>query len=112
MTVEDYIRCKLQAFNITEADMADMIISGVPLDEEYSSENADAVGVAIIPLVERFVLAPRPSNISENGFSMSWDYSQLGRFYLWLCKRYGRTPDAEVVSLLGISTITDISDLW
>jgi len=113
MTIKEYITCKLEAFHISEADMADISIdAGIGLDEEYSAENAETVGRSLVPFIERFVLAPRPTNVSENGFSMSWDYKDIGKFYLWLCKKYGITPDDDVVSMLGISVIKDITDCW
>ena len=31
---------------------------------------------------------------------------------MWLCRKYGVAPDNEVVAALGLSTITDKSDIW
>lgn len=37
---------------------------------------------------------------------------RIGQYYMWLCRKYGVTPDNEVVAALGLSTITDKSDIW
>ena len=67
---------------------------------------------AMISVIEELMLAPYMSNVNENGFSVSWDYSRIGQYYMWLCRKYGVAPDDEVVAALGLSTITDKSDIW
>ena len=66
----------------------------------------------MISVIEELMLAPCMSNVNENGFSVSWDYSRIGQYYMWLCRKYGVAPDNEVVAALGLSTITDKSDIW
>jgi hypothetical protein len=58
------------------------------------------------------VLAPRLQSVNESGFSLSWDFATLGKYYLWLCRRYGVSADSDTLQLLGISTITDKTDIW
>lgn len=91
--------------------MAD-ISTSVNLEEDYSSDNEQKVGKAMIGILEELVLAPYMSNVNENGFSVSWDYSKVGQYYMWLCRKYGVDPDNDVVAALGLSTITDKSDIW
>ena len=111
MKIREYISQKLRAWNITDAQLED-ISSGIDLDEEYTSDNFQVVGKAIISVIEELMLAPYMSNVNENGFSVSWDYSRIGQYYMWLCRKYGVDPDDEVVAALGLSTITDKSDIW
>lgn len=110
MTIKEYISQKLSAFgNLTDAEFADMAIE---LDSEYSQGNAEEVGKVLCQFIEERVLAPRVSNVSENGFSISWDFNNLGKYYLWLCKKYGLTPNEDVLSMSGISVIRNVSDIW
>ena len=111
MKIREYISQKLRAWNITDAQLED-ISSGIDLDEEYTSDNSQVVGKAMISVIEELMLAPYMSNVNENGFSVSWDYSRIGLYYMWLCRKYGVAPDDEVVAALGLSTITDKSDIW
>lgn len=111
MKIREYISQKLRAWNITDAQLED-ISSGIDLDEEYTSDNFQVVGKAMISVIEELMLAPYMSNVNENGFSVSWDYSRIGQYYMWLCRKYGVAPDDEVVAALGLSTITDKSDIW
>lgn len=111
MKIREYISQKLRAWNITDAQLED-ISSGIDLDEEYTSDNSQVVGKAMISVIEELMLAPYMSNVNENGFSVSWDYSRIRQYYMWLCRKYGVAPDNEVVAALGLSTITDKSDIW
>ena len=111
MKIREYISQKLRAWNITDAQLED-ISSGIDLDEEYTSDDAQVVGKAMISVIEELMLAPYMSNVNENGFSVSWDYSRIGQYYMWICRKYGVAPDDEVVAALGLSTITDKSDIW
>lgn len=111
MKIREYISQKLRAWNITDAQLED-ISSGIDLDEEYTSDNSQVVGKAMISVIEELMLAPYMSNVNENGFSVSWNYYKIGQYYMWLCRKYGVAPDNEVVAALGLSTITDKSDIW
>ncbi len=114
LTTRDYISQKMSAFGrISEAELLDMAVVGqFSLDETYSEENAKKIGVALASFIEERALAPRVSSMSESGFSMSWDYSGLGKYYLWLCRKWGVTPNADALSMLGFSAIIDRSDIW
>lgn len=110
MTNREYISKKLAGFNLTEAQWVDLAEAGIGPDDEYTG--GKSFGVTMISFIEELVLLPRLSNISENGFSMSWNYADIGKYYYWLCKKYGVKPDADVLSLLGISSIIDVSEIW
>lgn len=113
MNVRDYILQELKAFDLSEAQLLDMSLSqGFELDDEYNEETMKPVGVSIAGLIEKMVFAPKLSNVSEGGFSMSWDYGSLGKYYLWLCRKWGLTPNDGVIGMLGVSSINDKSDCW
>lgn len=113
MTVREYISQKLAAFGVAEAYYVDIVLSsGIVLDDLYSAENAAQVGEAMISVLEELMVVPRQSNISEGGFSMSWDFSGLGKWYILLCKRYGKEADADIVAQSGISVIRDMTSVW
>ncbi len=114
MTIQEYVSQKLRAFSLTEADLVDVMMSlgDISLDEEYTFDIAPSVGKAMASAIEGLVLAPRLSNINEGGFSMSWDFGDLGKYYVYLCKRWGVPVNNDVLSATGISAIMDASKLW
>lgn len=111
MSIREYITQKFQAWNVTLANLMD-VGSYIDLDNEYTSENADSVGKAMVSIIEELTLAPYMSQVNENGFSVSWDYSKIGQYYMWLCRKYGVEPNTDVMAALGLSTIRDMSDIW
>ena len=113
MTIREYVSQKLQAFNLTEAALTDFMMSlGMSLDDEYTFDIAPSVGKAMASSLEELVLAPRLSNINEGGFSMSWDFSDLGKYYVYLCKKWGVKVNDDVLTASGISAIIDKSNCW
>lgn len=113
MTIREYVSQKLRAFNLTEAALADFTMSlGMSLDDEYTFDIAPSVGKAMASSLEELVLAPRLSNVNESGFSMSWDFAELGKYYLYLCKKWGVPVNDDVVSAAGTSAIIDKSSIW
>lgn len=110
MTIKQYIQQKMSAFGkISDADLID---TGLALDAEYTEDVTNEVGMALCSLIEERVLAPYVQNVSESGFSMSWNMDNIGKYYLWLCKRYDKKPDGDVLSMLGVSLIKDVSNIW
>ena len=107
MTNREYILQKLSGFNVTEALLADMKVN---LNEEYTP--SFEMDMAIIGALEELLLAPDIRNVSESGFSMSWDKTNVGKWYIHLCQKVGRKPDPDILPLLGVSMINDISNLW
>lgn len=114
MTVREYILQKFNAFGtITEAELLDMSLeSGINLDDELSPDMAEAVGKAQVAFIEQRVFAPTLKSISESGFSASWDYSNIGKYYMMLCRKYGITPDNAVLGQLGVNAILDRTEIW
>lgn len=107
MTIRDFITSKFQSFGIqlSEADLAETGLT-VDLDAELTKDNQKDVYTVLANVLIPFLLL-RPSNINEQGFSVSFDRESLLRFYAWLC------------DLLGIddvlnkkSKMIDRSDLW
>ena len=113
MTIREYVSQKLQAFNVTEAVYADLAaVLDMSIEDEYTFEVAPVVGKALAQVIEELILAPRLSNINESGVSMSWDFADLGKYYLYLCNRWGVKANEDALSASGISTITDKTNLW
>ena len=113
MTIREYISQKLGAFGLSEAYYHDVVLSsGLAMDDSYTAENAEKVGKAMITLIEEVMFIPRQSSISESGFSVSWDFESLGKWYLVLCRRYGVAANQDVLAMTGISSIIDMSDIW
>lgn len=113
MTIREYISQKLNAFGLTEAHYHDVVIaSGLALDDIYTADNVSDVGKAMVSLIEELIFSPRLTNVNEGGFSMSWDFGGLGKWYLLLCRRYGVKPNADVMSQMGVSAIVDRTSKW
>lgn len=113
MTVREYLSDKLRAFGITEAWLDDSSRSaGIAMDGDMAEYDPVVIGRALTVMIEELILAPRISNVSESGFSMSWDFSNLAKYYIWLCKRWGVPRNEDVVAMAGISSIIDKSDIW
>ena len=90
MKVADYIKGKFQTFGITvsEADLLEISLSsGISGEDEMDQSNIGLVSVAMAKFIPSLLL--RPTSISENGFSMSWDTKGLKEYYSFLCKKYG-----------------------
>lgn len=113
MTIREYVTQKLQAFNVTEAFLLDFVsASGLSLDDEYTFDVAPIVGKALAQTIAELILAPRLSNVNESGFSMSWDFSELGKYYMYLCRTWGLEPVEEALTVSGMSVIMDKTSMW
>lgn len=111
MTIGEYIKGKLHACEISDAQLLDVSIEGgFSLDDEYSALNAKESNTALASIILEYLLAPKRTNISESGFSVSWDYDGLAKYYLLLCRKWG--IDNDNADLLGLTVIKDISDTW
>lgn len=90
MTIGDYLKQKFQSFGIrlSEADLLD-ILSGSKLGQadEMTDEFVELVHVGIANFIPSLLL--RPTSISENGFSLSWNEQGLKEYYAYLCSKYG-----------------------
>lgn len=114
MTIREYISGRFSEMGLTvsEADFADIMAGGLDIEGTYDGSVTREVGVALIPFIAEYVMKPKTKAVSEGGVSVSWEYGDLVKWYMWLCKRYGITPDDDLLALSGISTLTDISDRW
>lgn len=107
MTNGEFIQKQLVSFGVTDADMA--TVKGVDLDAELVQADAEQ---AMIPLLATLALKPYQKSINENGFSVSWDMSNIGWWYRYLCSKYGVKPDANVMQAMGLSVIVDRTSKW
>lgn len=107
MTVGEYLTSLFTGISIPEAFLVD---TGLDLEQDYSPDLP--IGEQVVGLAGSIINMVSLKSVSENGFSMSWDTGRLGKFYLWLCRKYGIKPDGELLADLGISSIIDISDTW
>lgn len=108
MTNLEYIKAKLPSLNIGEASLLD---AGIDPSAEYEPQSV-VVGRALVNVVEDQLLAPQMSSVNEQGFSISYDTKNLGKYYYYLCRKWGVTPNKDVISMLDLSTVSDISNLW
>jgi hypothetical protein len=113
MTIGEYIRTTLNPYGVNETTIFDILLeSGMEETDDYTAENQAAVGRALCKGVESILFQPRLKSISENGFSETWDYANLGKFYLWLCRKWGVKPDEEATAALDMNVITDRTGKW
>lgn len=112
MTNRAYIIDKLKPFELGESLFADIEAQGIILDEEYEPTNQMVIMNSIIDCLEELLMRPRVESVNEGGFSLTWRFEDLGKFYLYLCRKYGRKPLKDITSLLGISSITDKTSIW
>ena len=98
--------------SLSGADFADLEAAGLDIGSDYGPDVVSEVGVALIPFIAEYITRPKPKSVSEGGLSISWEYGDLAKWYLWLCKRFGVTPDDDILALSGINTLIDISDKW
>ncbi len=113
MTVGEYIQQKLPFFHLGEAQFADIYARfGLDARQDYSIDCNLNVNKAIVSIIEEQVLAPKQKSVNEGGFSATWNYDDLGKLYMYLCKKYGITPNPDVETSLGIKMIKDASAKW
>lgn len=114
-SIRAILSSKLAPFGDTEALLADFCRytnNTLDLDSELSEENELEWAKGFASVIEERIFAPRQASVSEGGFSQSFKFDDLAKYYLWLCRKYGLDPNEDVLTLCGISTITDKSDLW
>lgn len=111
MTIKEYMSQKLQAFNVTEAQLLDITLEeNIDLEDEADDMTPRDLGIMMIHSLENVLFAPRLKSVSESGFSMSFHYEDATKYYLYLCRKWGITPVEELLS--GINTIIDKSTIW
>lgn len=102
---------KLQAFNLTEAQLLDITLQqNLDLESDADGMTARDLGLLTIGALEEALLAPRVSQISESGFSISFHYEDATKYYLYLCRKWGVTPNEDIIS--GVNAIIDKTSIW
>ncbi len=100
MTTKEYIIQQFGSFGIqlSEAELVDLCNGKT--DEPYLDNKKD-MQIAIVKYIPTLLLRP---NVSENGFSISWDKKALRDFYSLRCKELGikdkLTPQKPTVRFL------------
>lgn len=91
MTIGDYIKQRFQSFGIqlSEADIFDLCI-GFNSDDKVSDGNYNSLKRAICKFIPNLMARP---NISESGFSISYDKAGLKLYYQSLCKELGMSDE-------------------
>lgn len=113
MTIKEYISDKLRAYAPSQAQFVGMSVSyGIDFDSDVEAHEPQVIGKLLCETLEELILAPKMSNISEAGFSTSWDFSSAGKYYLWLCRKWRITPNDSILAMLGTSIIVDRSNCW
>lgn len=112
MKVGEYISGEIAPFTYGVSVPLDMLLLTVDTAAEYTAANEVEVNKAVISAIERLIFRPRLEQINENGFSAKINYADLGKYYQFLCKKYGVTPNDDVLEESGITVIKDISNEW
>lgn len=113
MTLGQYITGKLAAFDIPEGQFIGMSFpAGLSEESDIADITAEGLWQLMADTLEELILAPRVTSVSESGFSRSWDFSNVARYYVWLCRKCGKKPSEEVLCSGGISSMTDFTDRW
>ena len=113
MTIREYTLSKLSPFGMNaQLVEVELIENGLNPDCDYNSDVAKQVGQTMCRIIEGLMFAPRLESVNESGFSMSWDTSKLGQYYLWLCKKWSMTPNSDILGSLGISMVIDRTNCW
>lgn len=110
MTNKDYIMANLAPLGIKEEQIA-VVFGNIEPDAEYIAGSQE-VGVALTKAIELACFMPKVKSVSESGFSVSYDYTDLAKYYLVLCRMYGVTPNEELSAMAGINRIVDKSSKW
>jgi len=85
MTYKEYLTKTLSRFNITSADIEVMLFN------EGLNEMDDATpGIAKLAIYNQLSVVFPISNISEGGYSVSWNMDGLRVWYAALCAELGK----------------------
>lgn len=98
-TNKEYLKAALSRFNVTDNDIDLIMLDHPELNGEL---NVRACKLAIYASLSAILPT---SDVSEGGFSLSWDIEKLKMWYKSLCAELGKP------NVLG-PTIRNCSDLW
>ena len=105
MTIGNYIKAK---FNLWSVELSDDFIAlelaRVNFDSASEMDSASNVDEFFYNVIPDLILMP--SNVSEGGFSLSYDKNAMTSYYKMLCTKLGKP------NLLSQNTIKDITSKW
>ena len=105
MTVGNYIKAK---FNLWSVELSDDFIAlelaRVNIDSASEMDSATNVDEFFYNVIPDLILMP--SNVSEGGFSLSYDKNAMSNYYSMLCKKLGKE------NMMATNTIKDITSKW
>lgn len=86
MTIHEYIRQRFAAFGI---DISEAQLLDIWANDDWTVENVlSDVQLAIVQYIPTLLAYP---NVSESGFSVSWNEKGLKEYYGFMCKQLGIT---------------------
>lgn len=109
MTIREHLKGILGAYGLEDSHLESVRL---PLDEVYALDIEEEVGKASVALMADLLFAPRRNNISEGGFSVSFDFSNASKHYLYLCDKWKVEPNPMALSVSGLSVISDKTNCW
>lgn len=101
MTNQEYIAATTQRFNFSESDIALFWVNQPTLDPEAEAD-ATACKTALVKEIANIIPL---YNVSEGGFSISWNYEAIKMWYNATCAELGIVPTATKPTLKHV-------DVW
>lgn len=91
MTNKEYITARLEGLNVSEADIAIILIKADMQGDDQCEgrEGAKACDLAVYDRMS-VVIKGAMKNISEGGYSISWNMDAVKMFYNSLCNELGK----------------------
>lgn len=113
MTIKEYIQMEFEAFGIEDAQIFEVLSSSsLCWEDECIPENLMERQNMCLDILEGLLFRPRLKTINESGISLTYDFDGIGKWYLFLCRKVGRNPNEDIVGMLGVSAITDKTNIW
>lgn len=109
MKIKDFVVEKLSAWGLEYSEallLAEISRVGLNGDAEYDSNASQGIDLIFYNIIPDLMM--RPSNITEGGFSISYDKKSLTNFYNQLCRKLGKPS----LLVSNDNSITDITKQW
>ena len=112
MTIAGYIKQRFSYIGeMSDVGASDFALDlGFNADKEVSTEDKKLIGTLIDGFIEENIL--HPTSVDESGFSASWSVDSIKTHIKLLLKKYGIDLNEETASVVGLSVIKDVSDIW